>query len=381
MARWVRVLPADELPEDRPVTVRVNERDIALARRRGGGPPHAVDNRCPHRGGQLGDGSIRGDNIVCPLHGHDFDLGTGISRYDPANASERVAVYPTRIDNGQIQIDADAVPGLPGGHDSGYLARWARPRDDRDDRYHALKALGNSGRPAVSAMRSAKQLWPSWDDILLLPAQLSRLPLLADEGVSLETVIGRRAQRPLRIGVPFLISHMSFGALSASAKVALARVSAEVDTAIGTGEGGMLDEERAAAKYSIFEMASGYFGWNEKRIQSADAIEIKFGQSAKAGSGGLLPASKVTEPAEIRALLVEQVTQMVRWRESVEFLRDHGVDTLVELGPGKVLSGLTRRIDRDLQCSSDFLDVGPLQIRAGRQREQPGVHVFRNRKE
>lgn len=63
-------------------------------------------------------------------------------------------------------------------------------------------------------------------------------------------------------------------------------------------------------------------------------------------------ASRVTEPAQIRTLLVEQVTHMVRWRESVEYLRDHGVDTLVELGPGKVLSGLTRRIDRDLQTTS-----------------------------
>lgn len=63
-------------------------------------------------------------------------------------------------------------------------------------------------------------------------------------------------------------------------------------------------------------------------------------------------AASVTDPGEIRTLLVEQVTHMVRWRESVEYLRDHGVDTLVELGPGKVLSGLTRRIDRDLQATS-----------------------------
>ena len=55
-----------------------------------------------------------------------------------------------------------------------------------------------------------------------------------------------------------------------------------------------------------------------------------------------------TEPERIRGLLVEQVTAMVRWRESVLFMRDEGVDSLVELGVGKVLSGLTRRIDRGL---------------------------------
>lgn len=55
-----------------------------------------------------------------------------------------------------------------------------------------------------------------------------------------------------------------------------------------------------------------------------------------------------TDPDRIRALLVEQVTTMVRWRESVLFMRDAGVECLVELGAGKVLTGLARRIDRGL---------------------------------
>ena len=59
-------------------------------------------------------------------------------------------------------------------------------------------------------------------------------------------------------------------------------------------------------------------------------------------------AKPVSEPEEIRRLLVEQVTAMVRWRESVLYMRDNGVDTLVELGVGRVLTGLARRIDRDL---------------------------------
>jgi [acyl-carrier-protein] S-malonyltransferase len=59
-------------------------------------------------------------------------------------------------------------------------------------------------------------------------------------------------------------------------------------------------------------------------------------------------AGPATEPDEIRRLLVAQVTAPVRWRESVLAIRDSGVDTLVEVGAGKVLTGLTRRIDRDL---------------------------------
>jgi [acyl-carrier-protein] S-malonyltransferase len=63
-------------------------------------------------------------------------------------------------------------------------------------------------------------------------------------------------------------------------------------------------------------------------------------------------ASAVTDPAEIRDLLVEQVTGTVRWRESVIYMKDHGVTELIEIGHGKVLAGLARRIDKDLGAQS-----------------------------
>ncbi|MBT5938366.1 MAG: ACP S-malonyltransferase, partial [Rhodospirillaceae bacterium] len=59
-------------------------------------------------------------------------------------------------------------------------------------------------------------------------------------------------------------------------------------------------------------------------------------------------ADAQSAPDEIRRLLVEQVTARVRWRESVLFMKENGVDTFVEIGAGKVLTGLARRIDRDL---------------------------------
>ena len=59
-------------------------------------------------------------------------------------------------------------------------------------------------------------------------------------------------------------------------------------------------------------------------------------------------ADAQSAPDEIRRLLVEQVTARVRWRESVLFMKNNGVDTLVEIGAGKVLTGLARRIDRKL---------------------------------
>jgi len=59
-------------------------------------------------------------------------------------------------------------------------------------------------------------------------------------------------------------------------------------------------------------------------------------------------ASPVTDAEEIAALLVEQVTGQVRWRETVEWFAANGVTTLYELGAGKVLTGLARRIDKTI---------------------------------
>lgn len=63
-------------------------------------------------------------------------------------------------------------------------------------------------------------------------------------------------------------------------------------------------------------------------------------------------AAAVTDPAEIRALLVAQVTGAVRWRESVGWMVAEGVTELVEIGAGKALSGMARRIDRGLATTA-----------------------------
>lgn len=63
-------------------------------------------------------------------------------------------------------------------------------------------------------------------------------------------------------------------------------------------------------------------------------------------------AEAVEDPEAIRRLLVEQVTGTVRWREGVLYMKEQGVDALVELGAGKVLTGLARRIDRALSATA-----------------------------
>ena len=108
-----------------------------------------------------------------------------------------------------------------------------------------------------------------------------------------QVIIGEWRKKPLRLKAPIFVSHMSFGALSKEAKMALAKGTADFGTMMCSGEGGMLPDSRALATQYVFEMASGYFGWTEENIANANGIEIKMGQSAKAGLGGLLPGKKV----------------------------------------------------------------------------------------
>ena len=63
-------------------------------------------------------------------------------------------------------------------------------------------------------------------------------------------------------------------------------------------------------------------------------------------------ASSVVNPATIRSLLVDQVTGSVRWRESVAWMAGEGVTEIYEIGAGKALSGMVRRIDRSIACTA-----------------------------
>ena len=144
---------------------------------------------------------------------------------------------------------------------------------------------------------------PHWDDIQILTAQLATRPLGEDAEVDTALVIGPRAEKPLRLDIPLLVSDMSFGALSAEAKVALARGAEQAGTGICSGEGGSLDEERAANSHYLYELASARFGWSPDLLDEVQAFHFKGGQGAKTGTGGHLPGVKVTEKiAETRGL-------------------------------------------------------------------------------
>ena len=122
--------------------------------------------------------------------------------------------------------------------------------------------------------------------------------------VNLATKIGdRNGGKPLELSMPVLIAPMSYGALSKSTKIALAKASRLAGIAENTGEGGMLPEQRAEAGQLIFQCLSGRLGWNIHDMLKADAIEIYISQGAKPGLGGQLMAKKVTkELASVRGI-------------------------------------------------------------------------------
>jgi [acyl-carrier-protein] S-malonyltransferase len=88
------------------------------------------------------------------------------------------------------------------------------------------------------------------------------------------------------------------------------------------------------------------------------ALEMAEALDAVAMSAPAVPlianvtAGPADDPETIRRLLVQQVTDLVRWRESVLYMKSEGVDTVVELGAGRVLSGLVKRIDREIALFS-----------------------------
>jgi [acyl-carrier-protein] S-malonyltransferase len=81
--------------------------------------------------------------------------------------------------------------------------------------------------------------------------------------------------------------------------------------------------------------------------EALDGVEVK---SPAVPLVANVRASAVSDPGEIKNLLVEQVTGSVRWRESVMFMGAQGVTEMWEIGAGKALSGMVRRIDREITC-------------------------------
>ena len=268
--------------------------------------------RCPHRGALLSDGFVSGNNLICGVHNWDFRYDTGVSEY---NNEEGLPKYSSWLENGSVEVDEEEIAEWEKEHPQpydrkAYLGLYA-DHEGTDAEPHTgfiqelakngLSKLGQHGR--VAAMGVPRDELPLWDDIQFVTAQLSTMPLLDEDPVGTEVVIGPNANKPLTLKIPLLVSDMSFGALSEEAKVALATGAEQAGTGICSGEGGMLAEEQAANSRYFYELASARFGFAMDKVQRCQAFHFKGGQGAKTGTGGHLPGEKVKgKIAQVRGL-------------------------------------------------------------------------------
>ena len=242
----------------------------------------------------------------CPMCGWIYDEeqeGAPFSELErcPMCGVPAAEFYPVAEDGvtpveqgGAASSAADGAPSDSGSDDLSVPSELRR-LDPSIRHMDTIHRLAEHGSIPDGAMATTLPL-PSWDDILVLGAQLDPMPLASDADVDISCTIGPRAARPLVLEGPAFVSHMSFGALSREAKVALARGAAAAGTATCSGEGGVLPEELAeAGSRYIFEFAPLRYSVTDANLRAAGAVEIKIGQGTKPGMGGHLPGEKVTE--------------------------------------------------------------------------------------
>ncbi len=269
--------------------------------------------RCLHRGALMADGHVRGHNLICGVHNWDYRLDTGVSEYANKEVLKRFKAW---VEEGQVWVDSAEIAAWAEVHPQpfnrkAYLGLYADTSHGTEEEPYngliqhyakfGLKRSGHHGQ--VDAMGVPRGQLPDWDDIQILTAQLHRVPLLDEDPVGTDVVIGPNAQKPLRLDIPLFVSDMSFGALSEPAKQSLAMGAEMAGTGICSGEGGMLPEEQQANARYFYELASARFGFSWDKLDRVQAFHFKGGQGAKTGTGGHLPGNKVAgKIAEVRGL-------------------------------------------------------------------------------
>ena len=221
-----------------------------------------------------------------------------------------------------------------------------------------LSKVGHHGPSA--AMGVPRDSLPKWDDLQFVVGQLAKLPLLDEDAVGSNIIIGPGAKKPLHLDIPLFVSDMSYGALSEEAKVALARGAELAGTGICSGEGGMLPEEQAANSRYFYELASARFGFSWDKVKKTQAFHFKGGQGAKTGTGGHLPGSKVKgKIARVRELPEGQAAispaRFPDWTELSQY-RDFAAEVREKTGGIPVGFKLSaQHIEKDIDAA---LDVG-----------------------
>ncbi len=357
----------DELQDRTPIHALVADVDLVIIRF--DDTLSVLYGRCAHRGALMADGHVAGDNLICGVHGWDYRLDTGVSEY---KNSETLPKFNSWIEDDQVFVDEDEIAEWAKKHPQpykrdAYQGNYQDPTGTADEPHvkfirkladEGLTKLGHHGPSA--AMGVPRDRLPKWDDLQFVVAQLHKLPLLDEESVGTDLVIGPNAKKPLHLDIPLFVSDMSFGALSEEAKIALAKGAQLVGTGICSGEGGMLPEEQAANSRYFYELASARFGFSWDKVQKTQAFHFKGGQGAKTGTGGHLPGAKVMgKIAEVRELPEGQPAispaRFPEWTDLSQF-RDFAAEVRDKTGGIPIGFKLSaQHIEKDIDAA---LDIG-----------------------
>ena len=103
MAKTVKVAQTSDLSPGASKVVQADGRSIALFNVEG--TFYAIDNKCTHRGGPLGEGELSGDAVECPWHGAHFNVTTGGVTSPPAPAGVRS--FPVKVEGNDVLVEVD----------------------------------------------------------------------------------------------------------------------------------------------------------------------------------------------------------------------------------------------------------------------------------
>src|SRR5881409_2758212 len=141
--------------------------------------------------------------------------------------------------------------------------------------FQDLQVKAELGRYRIRGFSTFQRI-AHFDDIIFIPRYIYGKGVeLRPADVSTETVLGTRyARNAISISTPVYITGMSYGALSRSAKTALAKGAATVGTATCTGDGGMLTEERKYSTTMIYKVNASRYGVTPQDMISGDADHV-----------------------------------------------------------------------------------------------------------
>jgi nitrite reductase (NADH) small subunit len=96
----LKVGSLSELPPGTVKEVELGGENYAICNLEGS--LHCLEGICPHAGGPLGQGTLNGNNLVCPLHEYEFDLRTGLNDMDE---DLQVKTFPVHVQNGDVFVE------------------------------------------------------------------------------------------------------------------------------------------------------------------------------------------------------------------------------------------------------------------------------------